>query len=43
MRPYLLLVLPSRMARYILSACYNFTFFVHHVKERLINKLIINN
>ena len=26
MRPYLLLVLPSRMARYILSACYNFTF-----------------
>ena len=35
MRPCLLLVLPSRMARYILSACYNFTFFVHHVKERL--------
>ncbi len=43
MRPYLLLVLPSRMARYILSACYNFTFFVHHVKERLASKLIINN
>ena len=35
MRPCLLLVLPSRMARYILSACYNFTFFVHHVKDRL--------
>ena len=29
MRPYLLLVLPSRMARYILSACYNFTFFLY--------------
>ena len=43
MRPYLLLVLPSRMARYILSACYNFTFFVHHVKERLASKLIIKN
>ena len=43
MRPFLLLVLPSRMARYILSACYNFTFFVHHVKERLASKLIINN
>ena len=38
MRPFLLLVLPSRMARYILSACYNFTFFVHHVKDRFTYK-----
>ena len=35
MRPCLLFVVPDRMVRYILSAFYYFTFFVHHVKERL--------
>ena len=34
MRPFLLLVLPTTYGRYILSA-FNFTFSVHHVKERL--------